>query len=68
MAREACLEEIIESTSASEPAPVPIVQGAHFETAFESVSASVDSEVGLIMSLFIPYMSCHLCDCLSIFH
>ncbi|GFO02530.1 nuclear valosin-containing protein-like [Plakobranchus ocellatus] len=44
VAREACLEEIIESTSASDSTPVPVVKKAHFEAAFESVSASVDSE------------------------
>ncbi|RUS74467.1 hypothetical protein EGW08_017766 [Elysia chlorotica] len=44
VAREACLEEIIESTSASDTSPVPIVRNMHFETAFESVSASVDTE------------------------
>ncbi|KAK3757884.1 hypothetical protein RRG08_014439 [Elysia crispata] len=44
VAREACLEEIIESTSATEPSPLPVVRNVHFETAFESVSASVDSE------------------------
>ncbi|GFR81960.1 nuclear valosin-containing protein-like [Elysia marginata] len=44
VAKESCLEEIIESTSASEPSPVPVVRNIHFETAFESVSASVDNE------------------------
>ncbi|XP_005106474.1 nuclear valosin-containing protein-like [Aplysia californica] len=44
VAREACLEEIIESTEASEPCVVPVVSNSHFERAFDSVSASVDSE------------------------
>lgn len=44
VAREACLEEIIESTSATEPSPVPVVGNVHFEAAFQTVSASVDSE------------------------
>lgn len=45
VAREACLEQIIESTEASQTIEVPVVNRAHFEIAFDSVSASVDAEV-----------------------
>lgn len=44
VSQESCLEEIIESTSASDPCGVPMVTNAHFEEAFDSVNASVDKE------------------------
>ncbi|KAI8788352.1 nuclear valosin-containing protein [Biomphalaria glabrata] len=44
VAREACLEEIIESTEASSDLVQPVVNNSHFEVAFQSVRPSVDAE------------------------
>ncbi|KAH9509042.1 hypothetical protein Btru_048878 [Bulinus truncatus] len=44
VAREACLEEIIESTEANSDLVQPVVNNSHFEIAFQSVRPSVDAE------------------------
>lgn len=48
VAREACLEHIIETSDAAHPFEVPVLNKTHFETAFESVRASVDDKVKTI--------------------
>ncbi|BFZ07414.1 hypothetical protein BsWGS_10453 [Bradybaena similaris] len=44
VAREACLEHIIETSDAAHPFEVPMLNKTHFEIAFESVRASVDDK------------------------